>query len=110
MKRPVVVAMSVMRMMQAAIHKVIHVVAMRNGGVTTIGTMDVLPVVAFRAKCALVGICGADGNDVFIHMPVVRMMQMAVVKIINMTIVHNGNVPTIFAVNMRMIGVRFAGM
>ena len=110
LQRPVIVAVSVMRMMQSAINQIIHVIAMRNGSVAAIGTMNVLPVVAFRSERAFIGICGTDGDDVFVHMVTMRMMQMAVVKIIHVPIVHDGDMSAIFAMDMRMVGVSCARM
>jgi len=110
LKRPVVVAMVAVRMMQASVNKVINVIAVRNGGMAAIGTMNVLPVVAFRAQRAFVGIDVAHRDDMFVHMIAMRMMQMAVVKIIHMPVVHDGDVAAIFAVDMGMIGVSVARM
>ena len=105
-----VVAVSVVWMMQSAINQIIHVIAMRNGSVAAIGTMNVLPVVAFRSQRAFVRVDVADGNGVFIHMVAVRMVQMAVVQIIHMAFVFDGGVSAAEAVDMGMIGVRGAGM
>jgi len=110
LKRPVVVAVIAVVMMQASVHQVVHMIAMRNGGVAAIRAMNVLPVVAFRTERAFVGIRGADGDGVFVHVVAVRMMQMAIVKIIHVPVVHDGNVSAIFAMGMRMVGVRFTGM
>ena len=110
LQRPVIVAVSVVWMMQSAINQIIHVIAVRNGCVAAVGAMNVLLVVAFGAERAFVGIRGTDGDDVFVHVVAVRMMQVAVMKIIYVPIVHDGNVSAIFAMDMRMIGVRFAGM
>jgi len=110
LQRPVIVAVSVVWMMQSAINQIIHVIAVRNGCVAAVGAMNVLLVVAFGAERAFVGIRGTDGDDVFVHVVAVRMMQVAVMKIIYVPIVHDCNVSTIFAMDMRMIGVRFAGM
>ena len=110
LQRPVIVAVSVVWMMQSAINQIIHVIAVRNGCVAAVGAMNVLLVVAFRPERAFVGIRGTDGDGVLVHVVAVRMMQMAVVKIIHVPIVHDGDMSAIFAMDMRMIGVRFAGM
>jgi hypothetical protein len=103
LQRPVVVAVSVMRMMQSAINQIIHVVAVRNGGVAAVGAVNVLPVMAFRSKSAFVRVGVADGNGVFIYMVAVRMMQMAIVEIIHMPVVHDGDMPAIFAMDVGMV-------
>ena len=105
-----IVAMSIVRMVQMAVHQIIQVVAVRNGGVAAVGSVNMFPVVAFRSQRALVRVGVTDRNDVFIHMVTVRMVQMAVVKIIHMTLVHDGDVPAILAVEMGVVRVSFAGM
>ncbi len=105
-----VVAVVAMRMMQASVNQIVNMVAVWNGPMAAVGTVNVLPVVAFRAKRAFVGIRGADGDGVFVHVVAMRMMQMAVVEIIHVSIVHDGNMPAIFAVDVGMIGMRFAGI
>jgi len=110
LKRPVVVAVSVMRMMQSAINQIIHVVAVRNGGVAAVGIVDVLPVMAFCAQRAFVRVGVADGNGVFIHVVAVRMVQMAVVEIIHVPAMHDGDVSTAGTVDVGMIGVSCARM
>ena len=110
LKRPVVVAVSVMRMMQSAINQIIHVVAVRNGGVAAVGAVNVLSVMAFSSKRAYVRIGIADGNGVFNHMVAVRMVQMAVVEIIHMSVVHDGKMPAIFAVDVGMVRMSFVRM
>jgi len=108
LKRPVIVAVSVMRMMQLSANQVVHMVAMRNGRMTTVGAMNMLPVMAFRSQRAFVRVGVADGNNVFINVVAVRMVQMAVVEIIHVPVVHDGDMPAIFAVDMGMIGVSCA--
>ena len=103
-----VVAVIAVRMMKASVHQVIHVITMRNGSVAAIGAVNVLPVVAFGAKRAFVGIRGADGDSVFIHVVAMRMMQMAVMKIIHVVAMHDGNVSATFAMDVGMIGVSCA--
>ncbi len=110
LQRPVIVAVSVMRMMQSAINQIIHVIAMRNGCVAAVGAMNVLLVVAFRTERAFVGIHGADGDGVFVHVVAVRMMQVPVVKVIHVPIVHDCDVSAIFTMDMRMVGVSYARM
>jgi len=105
-----VVAVIAVRMMKVSVNQIVHMIAMRNGGVTAIGAVDVLPVMAFRAQRAFVGIHGADRDDVFVHVVTMRMMQMAVVKIIHVPLMHDGDVPAILAVDVRMIVVSRAGM
>ena len=110
LKRPVVVAVIVVRMMQSAIHQIIHVVAMWNGGMAAVRTVDVLPVMAFGAKRAFVRIAVADRDNVLIYVIAVRMMQMAVLEIIHMPAMHDGDMPAALAVDMGMLRMSSAGM
>ena len=110
MNRPVIVAVSVMRMMQSTINQIIQVIAVGNSGVAAIGPVNVLPVMAFRSKSAFVGVGVADGNRVFIHMVAVGMVQMAVMEIVHVPVVHDGDMPAIFAVDVGMIIVRCTGL
>ena len=103
-----IVAVIAVRMMQVSVHQIVHMIAMRDGGVAAVGAMNMLLVVAFRTECTLVGIHGTDGDGVFVHVVAVRMMQMAVVKIIHMPAMHDGNVSAIFAMDVGMIGVSCA--
>ena len=105
-----IVAMSIVRMVQMAVHQIIQVVAVRNGGVAAVGSVNMFPVVAFRSQRAFVRVDVADGNGVFIHMVAVRMVQMAVVEIIHVPLVHDGDMPATLAVDVGMIGVSCAGM
>ena len=110
LKWSVIVAVIAVRMMQVSVHQVVHMIAVRNASVAAVGAMNVLLVVAFRPERAFVGIRSTDDDGMLVHMVAVRMMQMAVVQIIHVPIVHDGDVSAIFAMDMRMIGVRFAGM
>jgi len=109
-KRPVVVAVIAVRVMQVSINKIINMITVRNGRMAAVGAMNVLPVVAFRAQRAFVGIDITNRDDVFVHVATMRMMQMAVVKVIHVPVMHDGDVSAIFAVDVRMVGVGGTGM
>ena len=74
--RPVVVAMIAMRMMQTTVHEVIDMVAMRNGFVSAIGVMRVWAASLGRA---VHGIGAADGDNMFVDMIPMHVVEMAVV-------------------------------
>ena len=65
--------------------------------------------VAVVIRGADIRIDRANGNAVFIHMPLVRVVQMAVVQVINVAIMFNGGVAAVRAVLMRMVGVMRQG-
>ena len=79
--RTVVIAMAVVRMVQMTVHKIIDVVAMWHGFVTAAGAVNVacFMAVAVMIRGTNIWIDRANGNAVFIHMPLVRVVQMAVV-------------------------------
>ena len=108
MKQPVVVAVVAVRMMKASIDQIVNMVAMRNGGMAAIRTMNMLRVMPGRTVGAFIGIRGTDGNRVFVHMVAVRMMQMSVMKIIHMAFVFNGRVSATGTMDVGMIGVNVA--
>lgn len=110
MHRPVIVAVSFVRMVQAAVNEIIHVVTVWNCGMAAVGSVNVLPVVAFRSKRAFVRIDFADRNGVLVHVVTMLMMQVAVVQIIHVAFVQDGDVPAIFAVDVGMLRVSFGGM
>ena len=106
-----VIAMAVVRMVQMTVHKIIDVVAMWHGFVTAARAVNVacFMAVAVVIRGADIRIDRANGNAVFIHMPLVRVVQMAVVQVINVAIMFNGGVAAVCAVLMRMIGVMWQG-
>jgi hypothetical protein len=98
----VVVAMLAVRMMQTAAYEVIDVVAMRHRLVTAVRTVFVR---AARLGRALHGVGGADGDDMFVDMVLMHVVEMAVVKIVHVVFVAYRGVTTVRAVLMGMIGM-----
>ena len=107
----VIIAMVAMGMMQVATDQIIHVIAMGHSGVAAVGAMDMCGIMAGASVvgCALIGVGGGHGDHVFIDMSGVGVMQMAVVQVIHVIIVADGEVAAVGAVLMRMIGVDIAG-
>lgn len=99
-----IVAMVAVRVVQVAADEIIGVVAVRHGRMPAVRPMDVASGLFVRAMAgsALNGICGADGNDVIVHMPAVLVVQVAGVKVVGVTVVNDGEVAAIGAVNVRM--------
>jgi hypothetical protein len=71
--------MVAVRMMQVAVDDVVGVIAVRNGGVAAGGAVSVARRLFARAVSgsALVGIRGADGEDMVIYVAGMHVMQMA---------------------------------
>ena len=105
-----VVAVIAVRMVQMSVNQVIKMITVWNDSVAAVGPVNVLPVMAFRPQRAFVRVDVADGNGVFIHMVAMRMVQMAVVKVIHVPVMHDGDMPAIFAVDVGMVRMCFARM
>jgi hypothetical protein len=86
-------------MMQPAIDEVVDVVAMRH---LLVAAFLVLALARDGCTGHWVGV--ADGNDVFVIVAFVGVMEMAIVQVIDMTIVLDAGVATMFTVDM-LVGV-----
>jgi hypothetical protein len=75
-----VIAMTLMGMVQVPVHQIIDMITMRNRLMPTSGAMGValLMTVARVPMGAPVGMGRAYRNDVFINMAFVRMMQVSI--------------------------------
>jgi hypothetical protein len=51
------------------------------------------------------GICGADRDDMFVNVIPVHVVEMAVMKIVNMGVMANSRVATIRAMLVDMVGM-----
>lgn len=101
-----VVAVAVMDMMQAAVYQVVDVVAVGHGFMAAIRTVDVIGGVAGAlAMGALVGIGGADVDDVLIHVIAMHVVQVAVVEIVDVPVMLDGGVSAIRPMLVAVIGV-----
>jgi hypothetical protein len=107
----VIVAMIAVRMMQMAVDHVIGVVAMWHGGVTAVQRVDMTNgfFVSAMTRRAGSGIDGVDGDDVFVHMRAVGVMQMLAIKVIGVTVVSDSEMTATRAVLM-WVGVSVFGM
>jgi hypothetical protein len=103
---PVVIAMITVRMVQPAVNKIVDMVAMRHRFMSAVWTVRVL---AMDLRSALHGICGIYRDDMFVHVILVHMVEMAVVKIIHVTVMTNRGVPAIRAMLVSVVGVVFLG-
>jgi hypothetical protein len=83
--------MIAMRMMKPTVHKVIDVIAMRNGLMPAAGTMNMAGVVVHMTKFwgATVGILSAYVDSVLFNGAARLMVQMAVMQVIDMIAVFN---------------------
>ncbi len=90
------------RMMQVTGDQIIGVIAVRHGGVAAVGGVNVTGRLLARSmtRGALVGVRGADGDDMIVNMPGMLVMQMARVEIVRVTVVSNSDMAAVGAVNM----------
>lgn len=86
--------MITMRMMKPAIHEVIDVIAVWNGLMPAVGTMNMAGVVAHMTKLrrATIGILSADVDGVLLNGVAGLMVQMAVMQIVDMIAVFDRDV------------------
>ena len=94
---PVIIAVPVVLMMQMTVHEVIDVIAMWYGFVSASRPVAVLGVVlrALMTAGAGVGVRRSDGNDVLLHLTIVRILKAPVVEVVHMLFVAYGEMTTI---------------
>src|SRR5262245_46238835 len=101
-----IIAVITVRMVQPAVYKVIYMIAMRYLFMSAVWTVSMRAV---DVRCAVRGIFGIDRDDMFIHVILVHMVEMAIVKIVHMPVMANRGVPAIRAMAMRMVRMVLLG-
>jgi hypothetical protein len=96
--------MVAMWMVEMALYKVIHMIAMWNCFMTAIGSVRMAFFVLSAVVCrrALCRISSADGNLVLVHTIGLDVMQVSIVKVIHVIVVLHGCVTAIGTMYMRM--------
>jgi hypothetical protein len=104
-QRTVVVAMIAMRMVQAPVDQIIHVVAMGDSLMAAARAMPMRRIMSTGAmlRRAAIGIRCRDFDDMLIDSAIMNVMQMAVVEIVDMAPMRNRDVTA--ARPMDVIGV-----
>jgi hypothetical protein len=94
--------MIAVRVMQVPIHQIIHVIAMRNLRMAAVWTVNVVFFVpaAIMFRSATVGVRSCHFQHAFVDVIAVYVMQVAVVQIIDVTIMRNGKVAAAWAMLM----------
>lgn len=99
--------MIAMRVMQVPIHQIIHVVTVRHGLMAAAGAVNMARLVSgalvLRRTC--VGVLLRNLDHVLIDMIAVRMMQMAIVQIVDMVAVANRRVTAFRPMLVRVVGM-----
>ena len=99
--------MVAMRVMQVAIHQIVHMVAVRHCFVSAARSMHVASIVtsATMLRRASVGIRIRDLDDMLINMVAMHVMKVSVVQVIHVIAVADGDMATSGSMNVRMTGV-----
>jgi hypothetical protein len=98
----VIVAMACVHMVQAAIDQIIDMIAVRHRFMAAAGAVD---MGAGRRRGAAIGIGGRNRDHMFINMIAMRVMQVAIMQIIDMAIMVHGGVAAAWPMHMGMAGV-----
>jgi hypothetical protein len=98
--------MITMGMMQSALYKIVEMVTMRHRFMPAVWTVDV-GAVDFRRTVH--GICGINSDDMFVHVILVHVVEMAVVKIIHMAVMANRGVPAFRTMLVSVVGMMYFG-
>jgi hypothetical protein len=97
-----IIAMAVMWLMQSSVHEVIDVIAVGHRFVSAARPMRVSASGIGRAAR---GVGVADLNNMFVHMIPVHVMQMTIVKVVDMAMMAHRRVSTVRTVLMCVIGM-----
>jgi hypothetical protein len=102
-----IVAVTVVHVVQVPADDVVRVIAVRDGFVAAPEPMGVAIVVAGAGVCggARRRVLAADGERVLIDVVSVDMVEMPVVEVVLVTFVLDGSVPAAGAVNVVVLGV-----
>lgn len=100
-----IVAVVAVRMVQVALDEVVHVVAVGHGFVAAPRAVLVVGgvAVAVVVRSACIGILRADLDRMLVIVALVGVMEVAVVQIVDVTVVFDGSVPAAGAVDMLVV-------
>ena len=100
-----VIAVIAVRVMQVAVNQVVDVISVGNGLVATIDAVLVVGIVSIAIVTigAVRGVRGAYLNPVLVDMAVMRRMQVSIVQEVDVIVVLDCGVATIFAMLVRMV-------
>lgn len=106
-----VVAVATVGMMQMAIDEVVDVVAVGNGFVAAAGAVDMSGVMRAtgvpRGAGSRVG--GGEADRVFVDMTVMKMVQMAIVQIVDVIFMLDGGMTAAGGMLVGMFGMDSTG-
>lgn len=99
--------MIAMGVMQASLDQVVDVVTVRYGLVAAVRAVHV--ICAPGSRGAVRRVRGTDSEDVLINMVPMHVMQMAVMNIVNVSIMEHRSMTTGRSVSMGMVGMVLLG-
>jgi hypothetical protein len=107
----VIVAVIAVRVMEVAGDAVVDVIAVRNCLVATTGAVDMagFMTAATVVRGATVGVVAGDVDYMLVDMIFMRMVEMTVMQVIDVTAVTHGGVTTTRPVPVRMVGMVRSG-
>ncbi|WP_157991666.1 hypothetical protein [Caldimonas tepidiphila] len=105
-----VVAVIAVRVVQVTVDQIVDMITVRHRLMSTSWAMDVAGLVALTTMRggADIRIGGVDSNYVLVDMVAMRMVQVAVVKVVDMVLVQHRSVAAVGAmlvIMMRVIGM-----
>ncbi|WP_174902454.1 hypothetical protein [Burkholderia pseudomultivorans] len=103
--RAMIVAVVAMRVMKAAVDQIIDVIAMRNGFMPAARTVHMARLMIAAVRRTPVRIFRADFDLVFVYVIAVRMVQVAVVEIVDVVAMLDRRMATSRTMLMFMLGV-----
>ncbi len=104
-----VVAVVAVRMMQVSVNKIVNVITVRYGFMTTSGTVNVIRIVTTTLMrwCATIRIGIAHLDAVLEHCPIIgNVMHVSVVQVIDVIAMLDASVFAVRSVLMIMVFVR----
>lgn len=107
-QRTVVVAMTVMSMVQTTVHQIADMVSVRDRLVPASGAMHVtllVPETVISDRRAVIRVRGGDFDDMLVDVIFMRMMEVAVVQIVHMIAVAHSRMAAAGAVDVRVVFV-----
>jgi hypothetical protein len=99
----VIVAMIAVWMVQPAVDQIVDVVAMRHGFMAAVRPVPVRCIVAsgVELRIAAIRIAVAHGDDMLLGAAVLGMLKMAVIEVIDVAVMLDGEMAASGAVNVR---------
>ena len=103
--RSMVVAVVAVRMVEMTVDEIVDVIAVRHRFMAASRTVNMARLMAAAVSGTHIGIGRAYFEPVFVHMITVRVMQVAVVQIVDVIVMHDRRVAACRSVPMIVMGM-----